>query len=319
MSYKITYILGAGASAGAKNDVLPTINNLSQELYAQAAFLKSKGIPNEDLDKFDWLVEQSKEFSTIDTLAKYYHIKGKKEHLKELKNILSFYFTIEQFINYKFDNRYLNFLTTIMDENKFPENIKILSWNYDFQLEIAAERFKNEIVNDGNAKSPPLINYFPNTGIISNNDSNYSLVHLNGIAGTWLNKDGLNNCYILNKDVDIGELHKIYKSTSTALNFAWEVENPDDFIMLNIARNIIAETEILVVIGYSFPFFNRLIDKKIFEVFKNNGTLKKIYFQNPYLDGQTLINQFDLKEIHFDPNNIIHITDKSQFYVPFEY
>ena len=49
------------------------------------------------------------------------------------------------------------------------------------------------------------------------------------------------------------------------LTFAWESQNHQRFSnSLELSKEIIKGSEILVVIGYSFPFFNREIDKEIF-------------------------------------------------------
>ncbi len=80
---------------------------------------------------------------------------------------------------------------------------------------------------------------------------------------------------------------------------------------------MIKGTTILVVIGYSFPFFNREVDKKIINNIKKSGNLfKKIYYQDPIKDGQQLRSQFDIKAGHVE---IVHIKDTTNFFVPFEY
>lgn len=77
---------------------------------------------------------------------------------------------------------------------------------------------------------------------------------------------------------------------------------------------MVSGTTILVVIGYSFPFFNREVDKQIFNEL-NNRVLKKIYFQDPVLNGKQLISQFGLS----DNLKIEHIERTENFHIPFEY
>ena len=79
------------------------------------------------------------------------------------------------------------------------------------------------------------------------------------------------------------------------------------------ADHMASDTTILVIIGYSFPYFNRKTDAQIFNKLKESGKLKKIYFQNPYLDGSFLKNQFDLGNI-----DVEHIVRIDSFYVPME-
>ncbi len=79
------------------------------------------------------------------------------------------------------------------------------------------------------------------------------------------------------------------------LKFAWENLNPDYSLKkddcLEKALLIAERTQILVIIGYSFPGFNREIDKKIFN--KMLG-LKKIYIQSPNAESIEKIIQSDL-------------------------
>ena len=191
---------------------------------------------------------------------------------------------------------------------RFPENVKVISWNYDFQLELASEYFSNEnFVLSGSGTSvhsPPLANYFPPIGSHFGSDFiETSIVHLNGIAGSFLNeKQGPGRIRSINEqpnDKDLTSILAILSSdefnSGNLLWFAWE-KNQIIEKSISYAEKIAAETDILVVIGYSFPFFNREIDNKIFEKLKSSGKLKKIYFQDPFNDGKFLKNQFSIEE-----------------------
>ena len=87
--------------------------------------------------------------------------------------------------------------------------------------------------------------------------------------------------------------------------------NSENF--LEVAKTIIEETNVLVVIGYSFPFFNRDIDNEIFKTLTGKGKLM-IYFQDPLLDGNYLKEQFNLRS----DVTIKHIPKIDQFYIPYE-
>jgi hypothetical protein len=118
------------------------------------------------------------------------------------------------------------------------------------------------------------------------------------------------------------EHHFSFKATKDKehlISFAWEDEdssNKNIFInqRITIAREIAAKTEILVVVGYSFPFFNRKIDQEIFKSMKD--TLQKIYFQDPVNDGNQLRIQFDLSEKA--SSNIEHISQVDNYHIPYE-
>lgn len=340
--YKITYLLGAGASAKALPTVkaTDTTNGVSNTLKIFADSLKNfkandnllyqEYINNLILD-LNWLAENSDKFGTTDTFAKFLYLQ-KRQELPRLKKTLSFYFSYEQFINKKIDERALIFLTSVMQiGNIFPTNIKILTWNYDFQIQIAAENFRKErfVINKGTVHSPPLINYYPSLGYEMNvnhdiNESeSFSLVHLNGIAGFYF--DEKRNC-ILNSFYDstpkdltelIDKEIKDENKKQKLLTFAWETETNSSYFLrkkTNISKKIVDETDVLVIIGYSFPFFNRQIDKEIFASLLEKGKLKKIYYQDPYRSGSFLKKQFNLS----DTIEIIDIKEVENYFIPNE-
>ncbi len=338
--YKVTYLLGAGASAEA----LPTVkgNNgddgLSYKFQVMANELKTnklisdihRDFSNELSANLLWLADGSNKFATTDTYAKFLYLQDRNSLVK-LKKTLSLYFTIEQFINHKIDKRTLTFLTTIMQLNNiFPTNIKILNWNYDFQIQLAAEVFRKEEFHPGTVyfHSPPLIGYYPTLGseffTNSNIDNNaISMVHLNGIAGFYFleNENTILNLFLNKRPKDINEIFEKVKTHSDRkydlLTFAWEKDTKSSNILrarIKYAKSIINETDILVIIGYSFPFFNRDIDKEIFKTLNESGKLKKIFYQDPYRTGAFLKNQFELS----DEVKIEHIEYKDNYYVPIE-
>lgn len=96
------------------------------------------------------------------------------------------------------------------------------------------------------------------------------------------------------------------------LSFAWEEANFKDE-WLSTIKSTIEDTEQVVVIGYSFPFFNREMDRF---VFRNMPKLEKVYIQDINTNAV-------LQSIHAVlPTNIsvstIPISDCGQFYLPGE-
>ncbi len=335
---KITYLLGAGASCdalplakevkisnektieGLPNAMMRLGNELVEKTKKSGTQTPEYIFCQEAKEQFDELAKKSMEYNTVDTYAKYLSLTNSKEFDK-LKVVLSKYFIIEEYVMKKFDKRYLVFLTTILNELLFPKSIKLLTWNYDFQLEIAASYFFKE--NIQNISIPPdnfkpLVSYFPNEDIESSIKSDFDIVHLNGIANRYSRNESYEMIKNLRSEIDaLREYMSIdrdfnYQIEGTSLYFAWDNHTISDKAIL-IATEIIKETDILVVIGYSFPFFNRSIDKKLFEVLKQNPKLR-IYFQDPYSDGLFLKNQFELPE----DIKIEHVSKVDQFYVPHE-
>ena len=138
--YKVTYLLGAGASAQALPTVKPTSNSkgLSDSLRAFADYLQNDNSISSSYSDYTeklandlyWVADNSEKFGTPDTFAKYLYLKD-RDQLILLKHALSVYFTYTQLIEGKFDDRALVFITSVMEINAlFPSNIKILNWNH---------------------------------------------------------------------------------------------------------------------------------------------------------------------------------------------
>lgn len=333
---KITYILGAGASANA----LPTSQSLPESLEQLAILLRSDSTINPSFfgfrDNFcfdlDWLSKKGRDHFTVDTFAKYCSLK-ELESLPRLKFTLSLYFTIQQFIHKKVDNRYLNFLIKNIDGRQiFPDNIKILNWNYDCQFQIAASTFREEdftYVQSVMKHSPPMIDYYPTLGGDFNINARMdhieiSMVHLNGIAGYYVYE---HTQHLLNYNLgrgcmrDINDLfERAIKDQSMKhpiLSFAFEKSNSgvNHYTRNRIpyAKKIISDTEYLVVIGYSFPIDNYEVDAELFNEM-NKGKLKGIYYQDPILNGENMRAVFEIDDKIF----IKHIDRLDSFHIPIE-
>lgn len=325
----ITYYLGAGASAEA----LPLVNNikvddkviygipasfreLAKKLILQSDVLEENyNIRDSIVDQLKFFAEKAELFGTIDTYAKYLFLKDKSV-LKKLKDTLIFFFLYKQCLKKFYDKRALIFLTTILQyETIFPSNVKILSWNYDYQIEMAALNFVTPdfVRNSGTYKRKrPLVEHFPANGIMVNPE--FDLIHLNGCAGYYQLENFSEHVYD-NKITDINSLFNFLKKTNMEefLNFAWEGNDISNKAIAE-AEMIAARTDILVVIGYTFPVFNREIDKGIFAKLNANSNLK-IYFQDPNKDGKFLKSQFGL---NIDAEKIISIKSVGNYYIPLE-
>jgi hypothetical protein len=350
MNTKITYLLGAGASANA----VPVVNNLEKViLYIRDLinpqkytfpeinfnFEKNKTFINEISEQLEILAQKHKEFGTIDTYAKYLYLTNRKDELHKLKKYLSIFFILHQYLFYnkipdnhfdKLDRRYLTFLISIMKENRFSEDIKILSWNYDYQIIKASQIF-----------SDTLITVFPFAGQPINpyNLEPINVYHINGIAGysslreknrsLFVDLKSMENADETNTDI-FSLIRNFVDDGYLLFHFAWERKELFEEINNNSIsvngkvpdrkQNLIdhlKDSEILVVIGYSFPFFNREIDKQIFDYFKKDVGTKTIYYQNIKDNGNNLINQFNLQ-----PNISIEFVDSKEqpnFFIPSQY
>jgi|GEM_PF-897519 len=366
MSKKITYLLGAGASANA----IPVVAYMNKRILEIISYIEARGnsrvvkeclttlgVEINDYDRLfkditeelRWLQQESVDYYSIDTLAKRYYLTEDDRYMR-LKKALILYFTFEQYLNvfaqndaneYQFkksqiDKRYGNFIAAIANK-KYPisgsnhngldasslgfelnRNVKILSWNYDVQFELSLKQFTGTIIQH----LKPNFQIFPHrkvlydTNRVAFDTGRFGMVKLNGDAVWHRLIDYKYNCSILdatqakNEDELLAEFIKEYRHSDLRLdkgehirphhyfNFAWEADPnfrgkyQQHSENLEMAQKIARETQVLVVIGYSFPIFNRLIDGKLFEQMED---LEKVYVQDPNPDKikSTMLNAFE--------------------------
>lgn len=332
MIHKITYLLGAGASANAvpvlnffgeqldkfhkflQDDVFANLtinhsvesnkklleitakyigeinNNFSPDTYARKLFIKKNWA---ELDRFklflsSFLVWQETKFTSksedINKIRDNGDDESKRKQIRLTQNTL--------------DKRYDAFIGSLIDKDSYmlPSSLSIISWNYDAQIESSFIGF----IPDGRRKNVhALLRTFSNE--IKSDESrinDLNFIKLNGSATLLKNtmEDGIvgvsQNTLNWTKEGYTSKeyfsflLEEIlkeakYRKNVPYLNFAWE--NEDLTIKLTKrACNIMAETDILVVIGYSFPNYNLKIDKELLIAFADHRRLqpKKIYIQD---------------------------------------
>jgi len=365
MRKNITYLLGAGASYNA----LPILNQMEESMKYLKTKLELGDFRSEYkynvIEDINWILKESNDYFTVDTLAKTFFVQNRFSALERLKRGLSAFFILEQFRNKSddfasrdskvikntnIDLRYINFLASITLETnriyeliELPENLNIITWNYDIQMELAFARFlkrENEPISleeivTKNIPSHPII-YACNDKDDENTPSP-KIIHLNGAAGVYSLKDKKNILKFVGTlngtdsgdptfitqclERQISDLYNDNTSFEQGLTYAWE-KTVHAQHAVGLARNIMQETDILVVIGYSFPFFNRKVDRDLFGflVDKPRGSEPVIYFQDPNEEAyKSLYNKFDLRGGKSkDRIEVIPITDVSQFHLPFE-
>lgn len=299
----ITYLFGAGASAGC----LPVVDQIPNRLVAFKKFISENAteIPNPSsglsksellnlfLDECEELIIKTLDHASIDTYAKKLRInipiKGDSLLLKYnyVKVILSCFFIYEQMVN-KPDKRYDAFFAANLNDSHYslPKNVKILSWNYDFQFEKAYSEYclQPELSNIQKTLRvfDALFNYeyeggfgiFKLNGTTSFTEIGFPNRYWNVVENVDLIEPH-NLVYQILEVMDLIRFnrHKYYSNVS----FAWEADwtKPVDQF-LNMVESAVSETEILVIIGYSFPFFNRSTDRRMLKSEK----LKKVYIQD---------------------------------------
>lgn len=339
MDKHVTYILGAGASCYSQplvSDMKERMNTLLHMLDGQnqsSDILKFKGKTDELYKKYSIVMNEILKHITPDTYAKKLFLTGEIDKLKLLKEFLNLYFLFEQDQVYDayvekpkekypkselwqkiftpIDHRYDHFFATLLQKDfnfggnaklVLPQNINIISWNYDNQIELAYQYYA------GNQTYSEIYETLSIDKQYTEDASN--IVKLNGY------------CKIYNMDTNkkitftdqIESLIDGNYNIPNNINFAWEPTDKH----LNIIKSIIAKTEILIIIGYSFPNFNRTTDNEIFN--KCNITLtalsNTVLIQVPEKDEFIKIKEKMQTIGYFDDRVFKHISDADQFYIP---
>ena len=315
---KIVYLMGAGASRGIRTsdnpskysiyanpivEGLPVVNELpgrfndifndffnittleKEYITLDRHTYSSKDAKDLFLKDWDWLNTETRRHATIDTFAKKLYLTGKKNELQKVKLLLSIFFVVEQILG-KVDSRYDTFLANILNQKlEIPANIRVLTWNYDRQFEFAYREYTdNRFINSANSSQLGVYDFIGN----EIQTKSWRIYKLNGTADfraplqyDLFEKQSL-DANILDKILEkyIGSIYynnQYLLENKSRLFFAWENQDYSVDFFSKVNQDV-KEADTLIVIGYTFPFFNRETDRFIFKCMPN---LKKIYIQDP--------------------------------------
>lgn len=285
-----------------------------------------------------WLKSESARHATIDTFAKKLYLKNQMTEFYKVELLLTLFFIFEQLFG-RVDGRYDTFLASILTRDlKLPSHIKVLTWNYDSQFELTFKEYSSDdycsirnklLVYDAKNDVPVV------SGVDALNDSvnrsthnanafnNHCIIKLNGTAN-FKEQFALTDYVGQTKDDILKQiLDRFIKyrpghgdNKYTRLSFAWDSESYIDSLLNNQLKNELWEAKVLVVIGYTFPFFNREIDRKVFELMPN---LKTIYVQDP--NAENIMKNVDpvLSDLQrANGINVNPIINTDQFFLPSE-
>lgn len=333
MPKNVAYLLGAGASVPG----MPVTAHIPSRIEQQSNWFKKivggnnsqsrHGIPYSTileryLSNLHELLQVNDEHGTVDTLARKLFLRGDAASLSkyhELKATLCLFFTLEQLRNPR-KLRYESFLSALLKENPnhppvFPSHVKVLTWNYDqlFGASLATF-FKFEVLKDVHE------HYGITTYSRIQGTRDYSILHLNGLAGVDL-PDGPSPV-TLTPELTLSNghtewpylldvLHSMYSDSSRiALTFSWESPLTEE--KREIIKRFVGDTSVLVVIGYSFPFFNRELDRAIL----GQMPLENVYLQSTSSSLANMRIAFEAIAPRVPENKIKLIDDENSFYLP---
>ena len=203
----------------------------------------------------------------------------------------------------------------IQDNGRLPNNISILSWNYDYQLEFVLQDF-SPVTTD-------ILHVWQNQGITCKgfksfiDNTRFNCVKLNGTAMFSITQD---NRLIDPSVYDQRRIEEWYsnrfRSWKSNISFAWEKD--DQFI--NSVIPLVKDAKTLVVIGYSFPYVNRPVDRKLVQ---SMDALRNVYIQDMVASDvqqsfETLLSENQQKGVSQRLIRIHPRTSVSQFIIPNE-
>lgn len=350
---KVVYLMGAGASYGKRQkdstgkdlsgkilEGLPIVNEIPERLeyvksiYAKLNVKEYKEAQQVLVKDLDWLIENTRRHATIDTFAKKLFLTNQKDEYIKVKRLLSLFFKTEQLIN-RPDGRYDTFLASVLQKNdkgklRISDDITIFTWNYDSQFEIAYKEYLStgdyqETIDFPEQLGIDINSNFHQKSFSSDQNQTPQIFKINGSA-SFISDYSMGRYYSYNdgvlKEKWATELLKTYYSPfhpdgtpmACMLNFAWENTKTPDYIQK--LDDIFYNLESLVIIGYTFPFFNREVDTLLFKFIRRN--VRTIYIQDPNANNikESVLNIFRRAGVNFSEKNIVLKNDVEQFLLP---
>ena len=344
LNSQVTYLIGAGASFFAlpvvkeipvRYDIfLGTIIEMVKEKYGSIA-AEPENLRERDsryyANKLVWYANRFRDgilnHSSVDTYAKKLYLQ-KDEQLDAYKFCLSCFLMFEQIVKGP-DKRYDTFFASILknDVSDFPENLNVISWNYDTQFEIAYGNYlrKSNFLAIKNQLNILTKSDLPEREFEVNR---FNILKLNGTIGIVnpLEQDlgyFIPDCYYQATDFEQSDLDNFVKNFRKMLSenwrpllsFAWE-KDVGAKVILNEAIRATATTRTLVVIGYSFPYFNRVTDRALFD---GMHYLDKVYIQDPNAYSMIqMVNELCNRDVKRQKIEVVPFADTSQFLIPNE-
>jgi hypothetical protein len=321
-----TYFLGAGASANS----VPIVKGFQKVLYefvnhlgAVSNVIAGAEALRITILELGGLLDRS---ASVDTLLKKLYLSNDVERYQKYKSALSTFIYFNN-IYQQIDNRYDLFFASLIDKSKdgqiiIPSNVNLISWNYDRLVE---QSLINLLGLQNSNELGDIMNFYSN---YKNNSSNLNaltmdLVKLNGSAGNILvnekemmasvKEDSRLNYAVRN----VIDYHKSLLNDPKGrfqIQFSWEENNEDIIVARDKAKHIMINTDHLIVIGYSFPTFNRKLDGELLRSLKAKSI---IHLQTRPETVKSVRQRLDA--LLGREYKVIEYTETDEFHIPYEY
>ncbi len=269
-----------------------------------------------------------------------FHVSGPHVH-----DNLSIYFILEQVLTQpnvrhstyhkpdRIDTRYMGWLAVLLQEPQSTAgNVNVISWNYDLQIEHALATY-SDVKKMALVHQNPRLAVYPdhrNAAKSEHKDYRPFLIHLNGLAGVLKSAPSMHDYMhdsLRQEDTRafLNGLLEAYQRraqgtpslldrTDELFTFAWE-ETVAAKGGMQLAQGYLSEADVLVIIGYSFPSFNRKYDRDLMHHFMlplNRVASKRIVVQSPSMSKEDFLDIFP----RIGESKIRMVTDTKQFYLP---
>jgi hypothetical protein len=342
---EITYIIGAGTSFQS----IPLVSTFNNRLLDFADFISQRGYKifnGEERNKFVQASEAIKglysEFSShqsFDTWFKKQFHMGNDVAINQGKRMLHLYFIWEHskasydfvrnetpkgeiFIKESlYDKRYDALIAGLLKpyRNVAETMLKInfITWNYDLNLIQSVKNFfaPKKTFKDFIQEIEKLPFYWDIRNQIS-------IINVNGVfySSKYDEVNSLNNinsdAIIDSKILDDYWMKPNKDSDADKIRFAWEMDESEAKQLVFHINNNMQKSNRIVIIGYTFPVYNRIIDSSYLTDRLLSNSDKKVTIQDPKAESirSTLI------ELLGQPKALESIVDVkndcSSFYVP---
>ena len=352
---ELTYLIGAGASAGQRNlqgeriSGVPVVCEIAGAIEKEIEKLLSFSSPFADFNAGEYELTESQCTELISALRRLQAASSDKETIdhyakellllkqidttcgvdsnnpyKYLKRLLAIFILMVQNKD-TYDKRYEIFLQEVLTLEKKLPYLTMLSWNYDAQFELA---YANYTENKYILQMWDKINVYNKTCSTNFRENNpFALIKLNGTAffRDYRRKTSEFKAYYIVPDIFYGgygpkDRYSFFYDMLTqyfqecTLSYAWEEDSLPE--LLDVVRQRVCDTKMLVVIGYSFPKFNKTVDKKIFEAMPS---LRNVVIQDRNEASCNEVEKHIRCLVKSDDISYEHVTDTSKFYVPYEF
>ncbi|MBS3922740.1 MAG: hypothetical protein KGZ37_06300 [Nitrosarchaeum sp.] len=338
---ELTYILGAGASF----ESIPVVRTFLSRFQEFCKFLKNiaennnYGFNLEERErlKHAWSVvlnfsETLKTYQSFDTyFKKLFHIED-LDSIKLTKKIIHLFFLWEHtnsadkkpedeskfwkqsLVDRRYDAFVAGLLKPFKGKTEMFSKTNFITWNYDINLLVSIKNYFDPKTN--------FKNYFEKIKLKIENENIWeinnqvTIINMNGFFYSQLFDEfnefprNISHQLMLKKIVPNYFQNNFQDLDSDKISFAWE---SDDDKTAQAAAAKISSSKNIIVIGYTFPLYNRLLDYKYF----NNEIIsqRKLYLQDPNVDNIAI----DLKDnfkINLDSNLVTRIYNCDSFFVP---